>query len=68
MLTTQTGDCRRSAGSAKKLGSGRDEQESRSGGVLARDDRGNVIGRVIAPVGKTLFGRDRGSVYLAREH
>lgn len=36
--------------------------------VVARDDQGNVIGAVVAPVDDAVFGFGRGSVYLLREH
>jgi len=36
--------------------------------VVARDDRGNVIGEVVAPVDDAVFGFGRGSVFLLRDH
>ncbi len=45
---------------------GRKPRSSGQKSVLVRDDRGNVIGEVTAPVDETLFGFGRGSVYLLR--
>ncbi len=36
-------------------------------GIVALDDRGNVIGTVRAPKNADVFGRGRGAVYLIRE-
>ena len=36
--------------------------------VVARDDEGNVIGEVVAPVDDAVFGFGRGSVFLLRDH
>jgi hypothetical protein len=35
--------------------------------VVAYDDRGNVIGRVVAPRERNAFGAGRGAVYLNRD-
>ena len=44
----------------------REPRSARRNSVLARDDRGNVIGEVVAPVDEAVFGFGRGSVYLLR--